>query len=288
MKPSITILSLFHGHAEFVEACLGSLLASEPPGELEWLLGENGSMDRTPEVLARFASDARAKGWRAEVVGFGRNIGAVAGRNRLMERAGGELIVFMDSDVALRSRDWLGMLARRLEEDPRRGIVAPRLVYPRPPYQIQCAGCEVTRSGRVIFRGRGDPREDARWSEPAELKAATSACWMMPRSLQEELGPLDEHFSPLQFEDIAYCYRARAAGRPVLCAPEIEMYHCENVTSGRTAALNYRYITVRNGIRFARKWRGMIAAEGGPPDAEWGWKEIEPIRIEEVRELPVV
>ncbi len=286
--PSISIISLFHGHAEFAEVCLRSLLASAPPGELEWLLGENGSLDSTPEVLEKFAAEARAKGWGAEVVRFGENLGAVRGRNRLMERARGELVVFLDSDVALRSGDWLGGLARRLAEDERRGIVAPKLVYPRPPHEIQCAGCEVTRGGRVIFRGRGESRDEERWSEPGEVRAVISACWMMRRAMWEELGPLDEAYSPIQYEDTDYCYRARAAGWGVFYAPEVEMYHFENVTSSRSSTLNYNYLTVKNGLYFREKWREMLLREGGPPDEEWSWREVAPVRLAEVRELPVV
>jgi hypothetical protein len=32
----------------------------------------------------------------------------------------------------------------------------------------------------------------------------------------------------------------------------------------------------------------MIVAENGPPDEAWSWTPIEPIRLEEVRGLPVI
>jgi GT2 family glycosyltransferase len=287
--PAVSVVIVAYGHAEYVEACLTSFLASTPPaGGIEWLLGDNGSPDGTAAVLDVFATAARARGWSAEVTRFGENLGAVRGRNRLMELARGEKIVFLDSDVALRSRDWLVGLARRLDEDQRRAIVAPKLVYPRPPYNIQCAGCAVTRGGRVLFRGRGEPRATPEWNKPAELQALISACWIFPRALWEELGPLDEAFSPIQFEDTDYCYRARAAGRTVFYAPEVELYHCENVTSGRSPTLNYKYHVVRNGKLFAERWRAMIAAEDGPPDAAWSWTPIAPITLAEVRGLPVI
>jgi GT2 family glycosyltransferase len=108
---------------------------------------------------------------------------------------------------------------------------------------------------------------------------------MMPRRLYKMLGPLDEGFNPLQFEDIDYCYRAREMDYKVLYLPSAEMYHFENVTSGDTPTINYTYVTVKNGMRFKKRWRFMFEQEGGPSDAERHWADIPKRDIAEVGEL---
>jgi GT2 family glycosyltransferase len=104
-----------------------------------------------------------------------------------------------------------------------------------------------------------------------------------------EIGPLDERFSPVQFEDIDYCYRARQAGWRVVYWPEFEMYHFEGMTTKHSPGLEYNKLTARNAVRFKRKWREVIEREGGPDDRNVHWRsEVGWRPIEEVGELGVV
>ena len=102
----------------------------------------------------------------------------------------------------------------------------------------------------------------------------------------------------MQFEDIDYCYRARYAGGRggrkgrawrVAYEPSVEMYHFENVTSGRTSTLNYRYLTVKNGLKFKEKWSRAFEKEGGPLESEMTWRhDLPQVRLEDVGELELV
>ncbi len=133
---------------------------------------------------------------------------------------------------------------------------------------------------------------DPQFSEARDVQCLISACWVMKREVLDAVGPLDDAFSPVQFEDIDYCYRARYPdGRDgprwrVAYEPAVEMYHFENVTSGRTSTLNYRYLTVKNGLKFKNKWQHRFAAEGGKPESEMKWRfDIPQVRLEDVAEL---
>jgi hypothetical protein len=88
----------------------------------------------------------------------------------------------------------------------------------------------------------------------------------------------------VQFEDIDYCYRLREAGLLCRYDPGVELYHFENVTSGRTEALNYPYLTVKNGMKFKKKWRHRFSAENGPSDKDWAWKAIASVKLDDVPE----
>jgi len=287
MAGLVSILLLAHNKAAHTERCLESLLASSYR-PVEILAVDNGSVDRTGEVLAAFVERARTADLAFETVRLPENVGAVRGRNASLERLRGEWIVFLDNDVAVRTRSWLERFTRYFEGNARSGAVGPKLVYPNPPHAIQCAGCDVTKGGRVIFRGRGEPRETPVYGEPREVQALISACWMMPAARVRELGPLDERFSPAQFEDIDYCYRLRAAGYACVVLPKVEMYHFENVTTDGTPALNYRYVTVKNGLKFKEKWGHVTATEPGPEDAAWSWREIPAVRPDEIGALETV
>jgi len=285
--PLISIIVLSHNKVEHTRRCFEGLLKSTYR-RLEVIAVDNGSTDDTPALYATFGPKARAAGIAFHPMRCETNVGAVTGRNMALERVEGDYIVLLDNDVVPRTRSWLEGLLGVLQADKGVGIVGPKLVYPFPPYLIQFAGGAVTPTGWVHFLGRGEPREAPAFNQPLEVQCLISACWMMPWEVYDQVGALDEVFNPVQFEDIDYCYRVRHAGFRVLYTPRVEMYHFENVTSGGTSNLNYTYLTVRNGMRFKRKWRFMFQNEGGPPDADMNWKEIPKRDISEVGELELV
>ncbi len=284
---SVAIIILAYNKAGYVARCLKSLL-SVPWRPLRVHLVDNGSTDGVPLVFERFAEEAACAGISCDILRFPENKGAIAGRNAAFERVDADYVALMDSDVVVRTKSWLERLAGYLERDPKCGIVGPKLIYPFPPYLIQCAGCSVSRGGRVDFIGRGEPRDDPRFNSTREVQALISACWLMSASLMRELGPLDERFSPVQYEDIDYCYRARELGKKCVYLPEVEMYHFENVTTAGTPSLNYRYLTVKNNIKFKEKWRHRFSAEGGPPDSDFKWKEVPTVRLEDIGDLEML
>jgi len=285
----IGVVVLAHEQAAYAERALASLLeaAGRP---LEAVLVDNGSGPAVGEVFDRFETAARARGETVRRLRFEANVGAIRGRNEAMELVESDLVVFLDSDCLARTRRWAALLADHLDGHKDVGIVGPKLVYPWPPYDIQCAGCEVTRSGRVIFRGRGEPIASREFNEERNCPTLISACWLMRTSLFRDLGPLDERFNPVQFEDIDYCYRAREAGWTVAYLPGVEMYHFEGMTTTKTPGIEYNSLTARNAVKFKRKWRETIEHEGGIADraapawkADVGWRPVG-----EVGMLPLV
>jgi O-antigen biosynthesis protein len=281
--PSVSILILAHNKSAYTRRCLDSLPASSLR-PFEVVLVDNGSTDDTPALFDAWQSRAEADGIAVQRLRLETNEGAIRGRNAGMELMRGKYWVFLDNDAVIRSRGWLEKLGAILENDPSIGAVGPKLVYALPPHGIQCAGCDVTKGGRVIFRGRGEERLSPAFNTPRDCQTLISACWMMRADVAKKIGPLDERFSPVQFEDIDYCYRIREAGFRCVYEPSVEMYHFENVTTGRTAELNYPYLTVKNGIKFKDKWQHRYTVENGPSDNEWSWTKVQTVTLDDVPE----
>jgi GT2 family glycosyltransferase len=281
--PAISILILAHNKSAYTRRCLESLPKSTLR-PFEAVLVDNGSTDDTPALFDGWQKRAEAGGIAVRRLRLDSNAGAIHGRNAGMELMRGDYWVFLDNDAVVRSRRWLERLSAVLESDPAIGAVGPKLVYALPPHGIQCAGCDVTRGGRVIFRGRGEERLSGEFNVRRDCQTLISACWMMRADVAKKIGPLDERFSPVQFEDIDYCYRIREAGYRCVYEPSVEMYHFENVTTGRTAELNYPYLTVKNGMKFKEKWQHRYLSENGPDDAAWTWAKIPTITLDDVPE----
>lgn len=276
----ISILILASNKCEYTKRGLNSLFDSSLR-PFQVVLVDNGSTDATPQVFTDFVARAQNEKIDVKTLRLETNQGAIVGRNRGMELMDGKYWVFLDNDVSVRSRGWLQRLRAELETDPRVGVVGPKLIYPLPPHDIQCAGCDVTPGGQVAFRGRGRPRLDPEFNRPRDCQTLISATWMMRADAAKKIGQLDEIFSPVQFEDIDYCYRFREAGWLCRYIPDVEMYHFENVTTSR-GSLNYPYLTVKNGLKFKNKWKHRFSVENGLADKDWSWAKIETVSLEDV------
>lgn len=284
----VSILILAHNKAEYTRRCLNSLPKSSLR-PFHVVLVNNGSTDNTAQIFDDFEKRAAAEQIAVSRLNLSENSGAIVGRNRGMELLTGKFWVFMDNDIVVRTRAWLEKLRACIESDSRIGMAGPKLVYPLAPHRIQCAGCAVTQGGQVIFRGRGEERDAPEFNTPRDCQTLISATWMIRADVAREAGALDERFSPVQFEDIDYCYRVRELGHLCRYEPSIEMYHFENVTSGRTGTLNYPYLTVKNGLKFKQKWKHRFANERGPLDSDWKWAQVETVTFEQVaEELPAI
>jgi len=268
-----SIIILTCNKAPYTKECLASILAAEDV-PYEAVVVDNGSADETPSMLAEMQEAFAACGYDLRLIRNDENVGACRARNQAMRAAQGDCFVFLDNDTIVRTEDWLTRMRRILDSEEHAGVVGPKMTYPFEPHDIQCAGVGISRTGRVQFCGRGEPRDDPRFNAQRDVQCLISACFMFPRVLYEKIGELDEAYSPIQFEDFDFCYRARQAGYRVIYTPEVEIHHWESITSNETPSLPNREIMLKNWLRFKRQWRHVYSQEDGPPDEECKWKTI--------------
>ena len=268
---SFSLVILHHNKAAYSRACLESLLrCSARP--LQIINVNNGSTDETAAALEDFTAQAQKLGIVCQTLSFSSNIGAVRGRNVALEAATGKYVAFLDNDTLMAQPDWLQKLAEALEQTPGCAIVAPKLLFPWAPFDIECCGCAVSKQGRIRYLGRGESR--AAMPEAQEIQCAISAAWLMRRELTDEIGVLDEAFSPVQYEDLDYCYRARARGYSVWTAPQVELYHFEHTTTAGSGDINFAYVTAKNGLLFKKRWGATFSAENGTSEEEAQWQTL--------------
>lgn len=267
----LSVIVLARDKRPYTRECLEGLLRTKGV-DLEVIVVDNGSTDGTRDMLDEMAGRFDAGGAALRVKANGCNVGCCTARNQGLEMASGGFCAFMDNDVTVTEPDWAAPLIDVLEMEENAGLVSPKLIYPVPPHLIQCAGVGVSRTGRIQFRGRGEPRDAPEYSSRRECQALISACVVFPRSLYEEIGGLDEAFNPIEYEDIDFCYRARAAGYRAFYEPSVELYHWESITSEGTESLPNTYLIVKHGMIFKERWRHMFEQENGPADEECRWR----------------
>ena len=282
-----SVITLTHNKIKVTRKCLDTLLDTVHPA-WELIVVDNGSTDGTCSWLEGFREKAAARNIAVKLIFNSGNIGCSTARNQGAAAASGTLLTFIDNDIALRSRHWLTTLGRPIQNEPRVAMTGPKLVYPLPPYRIQCAGAGVAPTGRILFRGRGEDRQDPRFNRRLEVQCLISACCTVDHRAFDQAEGFDEAFNPVEFEDLDLCYRIRAGGKSVLYLPEVEMYHFESVTTAGTPSLPNTRLIVRNGLLFKKRWRHMFENENGPSDADARWKKLPPYDFNQIESLPLL
>jgi len=103
-----------------IKGCLVSVLEAEYPADLrEILVVDNGSTDRTAEIVKTFPVRHLQEGRR----------GAARARNRGIEDSKGDILAFTDADCVV-SRGWLRALVRGFEEQDVGGVAGEIVAYP--------------------------------------------------------------------------------------------------------------------------------------------------------------
>ena len=193
------VVPVYNGE-ETIADCVDSLLALQYPQErVEVLVVDNGSRDRTTDVLRRYSD---------RIVPLEESTrGPAPARNAGLRRATGDVVAFTDADCRVEP-GWLVALVAPLE-DPKIGI-AGGSIRALPPAN------DVERFGDVIH----DHRMAIEVYKPPY---AITMNWASRRSVLEELGGFDERFR--RCEDVDLSYRMTQAGYGLAFAPAAVVYH---------------------------------------------------------------
>lgn len=280
MADLVSLLTMSYNKRAYTEACLRSM-ARSTYRPLEILVVEQGSTDGSRESLPELIELLGREGITVRVLQNETNVGAPGGRNQGMRHAEGAYVGWIDNDIVVKHEDWLERLTAVLAADETIGIVSPKLLFPPPDERIEFAGGGVTRKGRVVYLGRGRARDDAEFLAARDVQCLISACVLLPRAAIDRAGPMDEAYSPVQYEDIDYCYRLKSLGYRCRLEPAVEMYHYEHVTTDGSTEFKFLDVTTRNGFLFRKRWREVFEREDGPDDGDWRWENLSRVRLED-------
>lgn len=271
----LTVSLLNINEAALTSDVLGKLAGLSDQGwQIQLILVDNGS--RPDELHTLFEWFLMNKSRFNEVLSLlaSRNLGCTGGRNIALKLASSDRILMLDNDIILPDDPaWLESLWGKMEADPRVGIVAPMLVSADHPDIVLSTGIGLTRRGRVGYINRSKAVTDV---SPAsiEVLAAPNTCWLVRREAQRAVGLLSEEYYPVQYEDVDLCVRLRLAGWKVLCDCSVVIKHIENVTTRNLKDHPFARLTVRNGMRFKRKWADILPQVATISDDEIYWGPI--------------
>jgi GT2 family glycosyltransferase len=205
----------FHCGLSALARCLDAL--APLPAESELIIAADGAVDDCRRLAALH---------HARIVAVPGPSGPAVARNRAAAAAVGDVLVFVDADVAV-SRAGLTRLPRIFAEQPQTAAVfgAYDEAPADPGFMSQYKNLShsfihhtSTTRARTFWAGFGAVRRDA----------------------FHEVGGFDERFDRPSVEDIDFGYRLTAAGYEVLLDPALSASHLKRWTIGSAIASDVR------------------------------------------------
>ncbi len=233
MKVSIVIPAWnARTHLETTLAALDEIRRA-PPVEFEVVVVDNGSKDKTDELVReRFPWMTLIRNERNNGFGGANNQGYRAGR--------GEYVLLLNADARLNAAALKGM-SDFLDAHPRAAQVGVRQVFEDGTFQPTCRRlptlwddfCEMSLL-RVVF-----PRSALfnRWrmndwahDRTMRVDQPMASCLLVRRRATEATGLFDEDYWPIYYEDVDLAARLKKAGWESWFLAEAKIVHVGSIT----------------------------------------------------------
>lgn len=190
MKYSIIIPTYNHCN-DLLKPCLESIIKYTDLSTVEILIVANGCIDETKDYV-------ESLGKPFKLIWFDQALGYTKATNEGIKQANGEYIVLLNNDTEIlpsNKNRWLEILENPFINIPKVGVTGPLSLYDKD-----------VNSNFILF-----------W------------CAMIPKAIFNEIGILDEIFSPGYGEDIDFCMRCKEVGYEVICTDQTEFMNNTNV-----------------------------------------------------------
>jgi len=199
-NPQVSIIIPVLNGQKTIRDCIDSLLKLNiPEQDREIIIVDNGSTDRTLELLAEYGSFLKI---------FHEKIrGAAAARNRGIKKCRGKWVAFTDADCVVDS-NWLTSKMPHFS-DSSVGIVGGKILAKRPANKVELFGERIHDQFKAI--------------NVYHPPSVASGNWASPRRLLITMGGFDT--SLLRGQDTDLSYRIGGEGYSLVYEPKSVVYH---------------------------------------------------------------
>jgi GT2 family glycosyltransferase len=251
---AVTIVIPSRNRPDLLRRCIDSLRRTVDPDGIEIILADDQSTDESARDL--FDELDRDRYFRCRTVRVPRPDNRF-NYSRLMNAASRlsrtPVLLHLNDDVEAMEPGWLDQMVEWLHF-PDTGVVGAKLVY--PDGSLQHAGVVVAMNQGAFehfhHRHRADERGYQWWPHRIrEVSAVTGACLLTRTASFLGCGGFDEHRFGVQFNDIDYCLRLRAAGQRIVYDGRVSLWHRTSASRGN--AYNYRET-----LAFLKKYHNQV------------------------------
>ena len=209
--------TLENGRSELTEKTLDSLLQTVDFDKHEIIVVNNGSCDKTRQIIDTFIYRA---GDKAQAIHLPENLGTARAINLgWTRRKAGQHCVKIDNDVVIHSKGWVDELEEAINRFPQIGIIGLKRKD-----LIECTTFPDMNFRSELVQLPHNPGE--RWIQIEVVKGVIGTCKMINAALIDKIGYL---FQPTVygFDDSLYSCRSTMAGFINCFLPHIEIDHID-------------------------------------------------------------
>jgi N-acetylglucosaminyl-diphospho-decaprenol L-rhamnosyltransferase len=257
MATRITVIIVTYNSCCEIGAALSALAELNRAGDLDCVVVDNRSQDRTAEIVRN------SHPW-VTLIESPVNLGYGRGLNLGMSRATTPYVLFMNPDAVIATPD-IARLRGFLDAHLQVGLVAPAIL--EGDGQIQYAGVLPTPA-RIIASAAG-----GRWTRlqqpivkggaPFRTDWLCGALLLARRQVMEEIGGFDPRFF-LYFEETDLCRRVLQRGYELWAVGEAVAFHVGSISAKKTgqplfaSCIAEHYFKSR--FYYLRKYYGWLTA----------------------------
>ncbi len=198
-----------------IGALLESIKAQDFHDDYEVIIVDNGSRDKTEEIVKRYTNVLPLK-----YLKYCEQLGVANSKNVGINKASGEYILFLDQDVTL-PPGTLFKLSTILNKESYSGVFQLKLVYPNGLID-SCEGL-IDELGYPKELRKGEPAEN-QCSDVNDILYAKGSAMLISKKLLDELRGFDPNYF-YEYDDTDVCFRAIKNGYKVKFLPISIIHH---------------------------------------------------------------
>ncbi len=253
----VSIVIPTRNRRELLEACLKSIQPALRKRRCEVIVVDNDSSD--PDTLDYLSS---IDGRQAKVLRVAGDFNFARLNNIAAGAATGEFLCLLNNDVQALDGDWLEeMLGRISAIDV--GAVGALLLWPSGVVQHGgvVLGPNFAATHAFNDRMKGDAGYGDLLRVAHECSAVTAACLLTRRKDYLDHGAMDEFRFPVNFNDVDYCLKLRAAGKRIVFTPHAKLLHLESASRGNDKRADRKGRLERELRNLRAKWADVLMAD---------------------------
>ena len=234
-----SIVILTFNKISYTKKCIESIRKYTSKGSYEIIVVDNASTDGTiswlkeqSDIITIFNKD---------------NLGFPKGCNQGIEIAQGSEVLLLNNDVIVTPK-WLEQMLEALYSSEKIGAVGPVTNY---AHGQEIPVTYQNEAEMVSFASEVTEKFKNKWSQKTKL---IGFCLLFKKSVLEEVGVLDELFSPGNYEDDDISFRILLAGYKLFLCHNIFVHHFGS-TSFRNDISKFNDLLSENELKFLDKWK---------------------------------
>ncbi len=228
MTKELSIIVTSYKNPSVLRLCLESLKKNVYNQNFEILVLDSATEEETEMLMRENFPDVL-------FFPFQKNIGFPKLVNNGLKKAKGKYILILNADIVIERRS-VDILLQEMKRRPLVGIIGPQLLNFDGKIQPSCFRFYTpaiiifrrTILGKFRFAKRKIDKflyKDKDLEKPQEVDWLMGSAIMTTRKALENVGPMEENFGFMYFEDVDWCRRFWEKGYKVLYFPQAKMFH---------------------------------------------------------------